>query len=383
LILWSREAEVGATPFLEARYVANQQGSVILPREGDPILIAPGQLARTDGWIADVRPATEDATTAVAMGAAVARVLKGLNLGRKRVAVAGLCGGGPYTMVRQPEGHLNHSTFVQAVSAIPQAEIVDGSRIIGEARYVKSDEEIMYLRASEELAEEQVQVMLDVARAGVPFPKVYAAMTALVQERGFEVGRQHLGIHTWGSVPQRSGETGLAPMVTLESGWIIKGELEPSVGGYTAQIDQPVLLGEPTAEQREVFELGKQAFSIACAEMKSGAIWRQVWSRIHELNSASYRAEFLLHGRGMSDEGPLYIPAGDIDKHASNDDPIRENTVFVLKPFAYRVGDPRNDWENGRTFVWGDSVLVTASGAVRLGSRPHELCSPAYEKGAV
>ncbi|MBV9325280.1 MAG: hypothetical protein JO352_16030 [Chloroflexi bacterium] len=155
--------------------------------------------------------------------------------------------------------------------------------------------------------------------------KVYAAMTVLVQERGFEVGRQHLGVHTWGSVPRRSGETGLAPMITLDSGWIIKGELEPSVSGYTAQLDQPV--------------------------------------------------EFLLHGRGMSDEGPLYIPAGDIEQHPSNDDPIRENTVFVLKPFAYRVGDPRNDWENGRTFVWGDSVLVTASGAVRLGSRPHELCS--------
>ena len=93
------------------------------------------------------------------------------------------------------------------------------------------------------------------------------------------------------------------------------------------------------------------------------------------MNSASYRVEFLLHGRGMGDEGPLFIPVGNIAEHPSNDDPIRENTVFVLKPYAYHVGDPRNDWENGRSFVWGDSVLVTAGGAVRLGSRPHELCS--------
>ena len=77
------------------------------------------------------------------------------------------------------------------------------------------------------------------------------------------------------------------------------------------------------------------------------------------------------HGRGLGNDGPMLIPT-DTHEHVK-DDPIRADTVFVLKPYAYRSDGPNYDEGHRNNVTWGDSVVVREYGAERLGTRPHAL----------
>jgi Xaa-Pro aminopeptidase len=150
----------------DALFLADQNGPVIFPLAGDPIFVNPRPLYNLppEAWIQDVRAATTTGTTAVPTGAAVASILRDMKVGRKRVAISGMRGG-PYTYVRQPEGNLNYTTIEEIKAALPNAEIVDGTPITSEARYVKSEAEIAVLQRSVEIGEACMDVMAPVESA--------------------------------------------------------------------------------------------------------------------------------------------------------------------------------------------------------------------------
>lgn len=357
----------------DALFLANRMGPIIFPLEGDPIFVNPRPLYSPppDAWIQDIRAATTSGTTAVPMGGAVASILRGMSVGRKRVAVAGIRGGA-YTYVRQPEGNLNYSSMEEIKAALPDAEIVDGTPILSEARYVKSAVEIAVLQHSVDVGEAALDTMIEHAHAGVAAADVYAEMMATIIRQGAD---PHMG---WGAGPwgQPLSRAVGTPDGILQPGWVLKNEVEPDVRGYTCQVDQPAVVGAIMPEAQELFDLGKAAFEAACRTMKPGATWRQVWTAAKQVaDGQTYAVEFLMHGRGLGDEGPMFIPTDDHETLPLADDRVRENTVFVLKPYAYKVSGRRDDWTNGFNVTWGDTVRVTPNGAVRMGKRPQVLVS--------
>ena len=73
-----------------------------------------------------------------------------------------------------------------------------------------------------------------------------------------------------------------------------------------------------------------------------------------------YPEALTLHGRGLGDDGPLITWQSNPDVART---PLQEGCVFVVKPsITY----------NGKSDVGhvGDSVVVTAAGVERLGTRP-------------
>ena len=73
-----------------------------------------------------------------------------------------------------------------------------------------------------------------------------------------------------------------------------------------------------------------------------------------------------MHGRGAGDDGPIIT---DSSKNARDlEAALKENMVLIFKPSAETPpGMPRS------ICTWGDTVVVTKSGGVRLGTFPHEL----------
>jgi Xaa-Pro aminopeptidase len=359
----------------DALFLADRNGPVIFPLEGEPIFVNPRPLYHVpaEAWIQDVRAATATGTTAVETGAAVGAILRDLKVGKKRVAISGIRGGGPYTYVRQPEGNLNYTTIEQIKAALPDAEIVDGTPITSEARYVKSAAEIAVLQRSVDIGEACMDAMLEHAHTSAPAAEVFAQMVLTQIRMGADV---HVawGAGPWGKPLNRVVS---APEGTLQPGWVLKNEVEPGVRGYTCQIDQPAIVGPIPTEAQELFDLGKAAFQRACELMKPGATWREVWRGAKAVanGQSKYAVEYLMHGRGLGDEGPMFIPTDDHEAHPLADDPIREDTVFILKPYAYKVDGRRDDWTNGYNVTWGDTVRVTSGGAVRMGKRPQTLPS--------
>ena len=353
----------------DALFVANQPGAIVFPRAGEPILIARGGPS-PNGWIGQVRPATASGTPAVAFGAAAAAALRDVGADGQRIAVAGLSGAS-YTLVRNPEGYVNYTSLMAVREALPQATIVDGTPILNEARYVKSEAEIEILRRSVEIGEACVEVMCREAAPGKTASSVYAEMTAEQMRHGAG-GHIAWGGGPWGSTVRRYVDP---PDGVLDEGWCLRCEAEPSVRGYTAQVTQPVFVRSIPSEAHELFELGSSAFDLARQLMRPGVRWREVFGPVQALSTATHKVEFLIHGRGLGDEGAMFIPTDNHEDNPLADDTVRANTAFILKPYAYLAGTPRNDWANAKNVTWGDTVVVRPDGAERLGRRPQTLLS--------
>ena len=130
------------------------------------------------------------------------------------------------------------------------------------------------------------------------------------------------------------------------------------------------MVGEPDPQTEQVWQLNAAAFTRACELMKTGATWDAVEAGVKEVGRDSgYEIDFLIHGRGLGNEGPMLIP---VDTHEPFKGlPLRANSTFVLKPFAY----PPNSRYIARQHdvTWGDTIVVRDHGAERLGTRPLKL----------
>jgi Xaa-Pro aminopeptidase len=71
----------------------------------------------------------------------------------------------------------------------------------------------------------------------------------------------------------------------------------------------------------------------------------------------------IMHGRGLGDDGPLILANLQPPDLPIYQRPLEANTVFVVKPYVSYRGQP----DVGHV---ADTVLVTESGAQRLGTRP-------------
>ena len=71
---------------------------------------------------------------------------------------------------------------------------------------------------------------------------------------------------------------------------------------------------------------------------------------------------FLMHGRGLGDDAPMYVFSAD---ERTRRWVLEENAAFIIKPVVTRDGYA--------DVVWGDSVVITAAGAQRLGRIDPEL----------
>jgi Xaa-Pro aminopeptidase len=200
---------------------------------------------------------------------------------------------------------------------------------------------------------------------------VFAAALVEQLRQGAEEAHVAWGSGPWGEPKER---VVTAPRGTLASGWALKNEIQPGVLGYTSQVGQPAFVGAPPPEAETLCALGRAAFERACTAMRPGTPWREVEQQARSVAAGSpYEIEFLCHGRGLGDDGPMFIPMDDHTRHPLWNAPLQENTVFVLKPYAYRPEHGRDDWSNPWTVTWGDSVVVRAGGAERLGTRPYAL----------
>ena len=100
-----------------------------------------------------------------------------------RIAVAGLTST-DIIHVRSREGEVNYTSVEMLKAAFPKADFVSASGILGEARYVKSDEEIEFLRKATWVAEETLAPVLETARAGVRELSVFGRMMLANAEAG-------------------------------------------------------------------------------------------------------------------------------------------------------------------------------------------------------
>jgi hypothetical protein len=80
--------------------------------------------------------------------------------------------------------------------------------------------------------------------------------------------------------------------------------------------------------------------------------------------AAGARAKLTMHGKGAGDDGPIITGSARDPRQLAYE--IEENMTFVFKP---SVGTA----DGASLCTWGDTVVVTANGGRRLGTRRHDL----------
>jgi Xaa-Pro dipeptidase len=336
---------------------ANEEVGLFFPVEGKVVAMTnpPGPWP-SDSWTGPTAPARGGWV------AALIELIRQAGLEQATVGVIGLAGG-LYSTVRQADGFIPYTALSRLKAAFPRARFVNAAPILGEARYVKSDEEVQFLRKAVWVAEQSMQAMVETAGSGVFEPEVMAAM----YQASIAAGGSLPIMLGWYSGPFGRAYHRLEQPAhrRLESGDYLMVETEGRWGGYVGQLDQSLTIGAVPAWAEDAFKVAVECFFSVLAAMKPGVAMgelRQAARSISRIPEAS--GDLIMHGRGLGDDGPLVLPSDPPDSPIDAVQ-LQENTVFLLKPPITYKGQR----DVGHV---GDTVVVTARGAERLGTRPLE-----------
>jgi len=352
-----------------ARYLSHVGGggdadiAVVFPLEGEVTAVATSAAPRwpcVQDWTTDVREARR------AYGRATVERLKELKVDDARIGISGLGAG-----TRTPEGTILHGFWVAMRETFPRAEFVDATPLLDQVRFIKSAEEVEVLRKSTEIIEEGVKAKIAHATVGAVDWEVWTAAMCAMMKAGSEIPvHQH-----WlsGKNPIR---TLTRPMFRkLERGDLIIDELEASWIGYRSQIVQPVFVEVADPVHMELIKIQRDVFNSVMEILKPGITVRELTEATEATGdksipktgpAAGAEIKLTMHGRGAGDDGPIVTSSSRNPRDLEAE--IRESMVFILKPSAeveYK----------GEKYIctWGDTVVVTGSGAERLGTLPHDL----------
>jgi len=350
----------------DARYLTqlgenSDETTVVFPIEGGVTAwhSRPG-VWPSSNWFADIR-ATQRGTGGAT---AVAWINENPRFASGTIAIAGL-DSNAFAHVRAAEGEVNWQSVEIVKRAFPKARIVSATGVLGEARWRKSAEEIEFLRKGTEVAEATLEAIHRHARPGVKERHVFAQMMFA----NADAGGSFTPMFGWASGPDGRALHHRVEQPTFRTfgeGDVLLVEIEGRWGGYIAQIDQTAAIGSAKPELHDAMKLAFEAFDRVMDRLRPGVTVRELIAAARVTGMGGRLVTGLGgHGRGTGDDGPLLV-ARRQEQADVLDIAIEEDCSFVIKPSASLDGS--DDYAR-----WGDTVVVTAAGAKRLGTRPQEM----------
>jgi Xaa-Pro aminopeptidase len=260
-----------------------------------------------------------------------------------RVAIAGM--------------ELMESRFISAITGRPESATFD----VEELRRVKSPEEIACIRKAADLADRGYRHFAETVVPGMAEYELVAEVESFLKANGAE---DNFMLIASGGVEV----TGMKPPTErrLREGDSVTTELTPQVNGYWAQICRTLVIGEPSAGQRESFaifsEAQKAAEDFLCPGVDIADVARVQNDVFRKYGYGEYTGPKYTrvrgHGLGLHcDENPWILE----DVHYT----VKEGMVLIAHPNTYL---PLSGY-----MVFGDSLVVTAGGCTPLNHTERKL----------
>lgn len=279
------------------RYLANvtaTEGYFVFPLEGEPTLIT--FFGRRDThWVTDCRAGHPSYSKVIA-----AR-LKESHLDRSTLGVVGLSGffgemGFPY------------STYTSLTAELPGANFRDATRIVEEARWIKSADEIGCFEIGCEAGEKAFKVIIETAKPGATDREVQAGIIDTLFRSQCDAG--FMLLYCSGKEISHAGQGQDDPFLgtrVIEEGDVILTEFDARYLGYMAQANQPFSVGEPKKEWKAIFSTAREAFDMGLDTLKPGITVDELDQAILSvIRKAGYiHRNPAFHGLGLSLEGPF------------------------------------------------------------------------------
>jgi Xaa-Pro aminopeptidase len=285
--------------------------------------------------------------------------IRELGLTRGRIGVGHL-----QDVVRLPEGGFNYTTLDRVKRSNPQARFESAADLLLMVKLPRSAEEIAVLEKATAASEMALQKLLQTARPGAVHREVWLAVYGTM-------------IGATGELPVRlslrsgaEGNTGGQPLnEQMQSGTICNQEISASVLGYGSQVNQSFLLGAPApADWQPAAQYCIDLLQRLIDYIKPGnRVMEAVDFYEQEVKSRGDIYRGVVFHSGGNNDGPRWGPG----RTEAVDAVFQEGMVFTIKP---RI--PIQGLETPSA-QFGEAVVVTATGARRLGKRKIEILTKA------
>jgi Xaa-Pro aminopeptidase len=156
----------------------------------------------------------------------------------------------------------------------------------------------------------------------------------------------------------------VAHNIRFEPGDMLVSETAAPVWGYNAELERGMVVGEPTGEQRRLFDQVVAAQQVAFDALRPGVacadVDRAVLRSFEDKGLLPLWRQHTGHGIGLRNHEAPFLDVGD-------ETPVEPGMVFTIEPGVYREG------LGG--FRHSDTVAVTGDGIELLTDYPRDLDS--------
>jgi Xaa-Pro dipeptidase len=282
---------------------------------------------------------------------ALAGKMREQGLDRSRLGVVGLAASIPYAQ------------FSELRALLPDADFVDVSRRYNEIRWVRSPEEMLFIRKAADLSDRACALLAERIRPGLSEHELEALIHEAFLPEGGQLGIAFLSTTSM-TDPARFVPWQFLTPRRLEKGDVVITELTVTFWGYGGQIHRPFAVGvEPTDLYRRLFEVARECFEAVRGVLRDGATSEDVVEAGGIVEKRGFLLfDSLVHGEGG--RNPELGASG--SGHSFEPWTFRENQIMVIQP---------NPITADRTagLQLGSAVRVGPNGAEPLHTHPWEF----------
>jgi Xaa-Pro aminopeptidase len=243
-------------------------------------------------------------------------------------------------------------------------EIFDGQEVTEIARSVKSDGEVILMKAAIEVCQSGMAAMQEALRPGISENQLWS----LLHQTNIALGGEWIETRLLTSGHRTNPWYQESSMRVIEAGDMVSFDTD-LIGpyGYCADISRAwVCCNEPTDEQRRLYAHAYAQVQHDIELLKPGMTFKELsdasWPIPREFRANRYGC--MIHGVGLADEWPNIVYPEDWNG-SGYDGVIEPNMILSIESY---IGS-----ENGREGVkLEEMVLVTEGSVERLSSYPFE-----------
>lgn len=320
---------LSGTTIMTQRSIPERLAAVILPLEGDPVLVVCAveeAQVRRQSHIGDIRSYVEFSESATSV---IADVLAELGLQRARVGVE--------------EHSLPARRLAELQQHLTECGFGSGDRLFARLSMVKSDDEIRLLARAALATDEAIASAYGDAAST---DKEVADQLAAGVQRG---GADSVAFLVLGAGPTAAEAHPVAAGRRLESGDVVRCDVGGYFSGYYSDLARTAIVDRATPEQddayRRLWDIHDEVISHARAGIEARELFF-ICEKAFKKNGLQMSISHIGHGLGLGlHEEPII--------HAHNTTVIEEGTVLALEPI-HRDGGP--------IFHVEDLLAITADG---------------------
>lgn len=245
--------------------------------------------------------------------------------------------------------YLTQADHARLCEALPGATFRAVDPVWSKLREIKTGAEIERIRHIGQAAQRITEECVALVEAG----STERALGNLVAERYHQAGGDALTMLVVASGERSAHLNGPPTGKVMERGDIVRTDVIGTSGHYYSDVARTAVVGEPTAEQRKVYDLLLDVHHRCLDALRPGAISSDVYAIYHDAMAAAGLPayHFVGHGLGVTlHEEPFINPLKSV--------PLEEGMVLCIEPLTSLEGQFGMQVE--------DEVLITSDGCELL-----------------